>query len=50
MIRNDALPSKFTLYCRRFFYFLKNERFNKKFNYDWNKTLTRFDIINQKLY
>ena len=47
MIRNDALPNKFTLYCRRFFYFLKNERFNKKFNYDWNKTLTRFDIINQ---
>ena len=47
MIRNDALPSKFTLYLRRFYYYIKNERFSKKFNYDWNKTPTRFDIINK---
>ena len=47
MIRNDALPSKLTLYLRRFYYYIKNERFSKKFNYDWNKTQTRFDIINK---
>ena len=47
MIRNDALPSKLTLYLRRFFYYLTNERFGKKLNYDWNKTLNRFDIINK---
>ena len=47
MIRNDALPSKLTLYLRRFYYYVKNERFSKKFNYDWNKTQTRFDIINK---
>lgn len=41
------LPSKFTLYLRRFFYFLTNERFSKKFQYDWHKTPYRFDIINQ---
>ena len=47
MIRNDALPSKLTLYLRRIYYYIKNERFSKKFNYDWNKTQTRFDIINK---
>ena len=47
MIRNDALPSKLTLYLRRFYYYIKKERFSKKFNYDWNKTQTRFDIINK---
>ena len=47
MIRNDALPSKLILYLRRFYYYIKNERFSKKFNYDWNKTQTRFDIINK---
>ena len=47
MIRNDALPNKITLYLRRFYYYLTNERFSKKFDYDWNKTLTRFDIINK---
>ena len=47
MIRNDAFPSKLTLYLRRFYYSIKNERFSKKFNYDWNKTQTRFDIINK---
>jgi len=47
MIRNDALPNKITLYLRRFFYYLTNERFSKKFDYDWNKTLTRFEIINK---
>ena len=47
MIRNDALPSILTLYLRRFYYYIKNERFSKKFNYDWNKTQTRFDIINK---
>ena len=47
MIRNDALPSKLTLYLRRFFYYLTNERCGKKLNYDWNKTLNRFDIINK---
>ena len=47
MIRNDALPCKLTLYLRRFYYYIKNERFSKKFNYDWNKTQTRFDIINK---
>ena len=47
MIRNDALPSKLTLYLRRFYYYIKNERFSKNFNYDWNKTQTRFDIINK---
>ena len=50
MIRNDALPSKLTLYLRRFYYYIKNERFSKKFNYDWNKTQTRFDIINKLIY
>ena len=47
IIRNDALPGKFTLYLRRFFYFLTNERFSKKLNYDWHKTSSRFDIINK---
>ena len=47
MIRNDALPSKFTLYLRRFYYYIKNERFSKQSNHDWNKTQTRFDIINK---
>ncbi len=47
MIRNDALPSKFTLYLRRLNYFLTNERFHKKLNYDWHKTATRFEIINK---
>ena len=47
MIRNDALPSKLTLYLRRFYFYIKDERFSKKFNYDWNKTQTRFDIINK---
>ena len=47
MIRNDALPGKLTLYFRRFCYFIKNERFSKKLSYDWNKTQTRFDIINK---
>ena len=50
MIRNDALPSKLTLYLRRFYYYIKDERFSKKFNYDWNKTQTRFDIINKLIY
>jgi len=47
IIRNDALPGKLTLYLRRFFYFLTNERFSKKLNYDWHKTSSRFDIINK---
>ena len=47
MIRNDALPNKFTLYLRRFYYFLTNERFSKKLNYDWHQTSNRFDIINK---
>ena len=47
MIRNDALPGKFTLYLRRFLYFLKNEKFIKKLNYDWHKTSSRFEIINK---
>ena len=47
MIRNDAFPSKLTLYLRRFYYYIKNERFSKKFNYDWNNTQTRFEIINK---
>ena len=47
MIRNDALPNKFTLYLRRLYYYFTNERFSKKFNYDWNKTQTRFEIINK---
>ncbi len=47
MIRNDALPNKLTLYFRRLYYYFTNERFSKKFNYDWNKTQTRFEIINK---
>ena len=47
MIRNDALPNKFTLYLRRFYYFLTNERFSKKLDYDWHQTSSRFDIINK---
>ncbi len=47
MIINDELTIKLTLYLRRFYYYIKNERFSKKFNYDWNKTQTRFDIINK---
>ena len=47
MISNAALPSKLTLDLRRIYYYIKNERFSKKFNYDWNKTQTRFDIINK---
>ena len=47
IIRNDDLPSKFTLYLRRFLYFLTKERFSKKLNYDWHKTSSRFDLINQ---
>ena len=47
MIRNDALPNKLTLYLRRLYYYFTNERFSKKFNYDWNKTQTRFEIINK---
>jgi len=47
MIRNDALPNKFTLYLRRFYYFLTNERFSKKLTYDWHQTSNRFDIINK---
>ena len=47
IIRNDALPGKFTLYLRRLYYFFTNERFSKKFNYDWHKKSSRFDIINK---
>ncbi len=47
IIRNDALPGKFTLYLRRLYYFFTNERFSKKFNYDWHKKSSRFDIINR---
>ena len=47
IIRNDALPSKFTLYLRRLYYFFTNERFSKKFDYDWHKKSSRFDIINK---
>ena len=47
MIKNDALPNKLTLYLRRFYYFLTNERFSKKLAYDWNQTSSRFDIINK---
>ena len=45
IIRNDALPGKFTLYLRRLYYFFTNERFSKKFDYDWHKKSSRFDII-----
>ena len=47
IIRNDALPGKFTLYLRRLYYFFTNERFSKKFDYDWHKKSSRFDIINK---
>ena len=47
MIKNDALPNKLTLYLRRFYYFLTNERFCKKLAYDWHQTSSRFDIINK---
>ena len=47
IIRNDDLPGRFTLYLRRFFYFLTKERFSKKLDYDWHKTSSRYDIINQ---
>ena len=47
IIRNDALPGKFTLYLRRLYYFFTNERFSKKFDYDWHKKSSRFDIINR---
>ena len=47
IIRNDALPGKFTLYLRRLYYFFTNERFTKKFDYDWHKKSSRFDIINK---
>ena len=47
IIRNDALPSKFTLYLRRLYYFFTNERFSKKLNYDWHKKSSRFDLINK---
>ena len=47
IIRNDALPGKFTLYLRRLYYFFTNERFSKKFDYDWHKKSNRFDIINK---
>ena len=47
MIKNDALPNKLTLYLRRFYYFLTNERFSKKLAYDWHQTSSRFDIINK---
>ncbi len=46
MIDNNNLPSKFQLYLRRLIYFLTQEKFFKKLNYDWHKTSNRFDIIN----
>lgn len=44
---NQYLPNKFKIFFRRVKFYIFGEKFYKKFNYDWYKYPSRFEIINK---